>query len=142
MKIQAALLRDELCRIAEATTQIPPYRPEFPVELCQRAVTYVLEQRRRGKTLAQCAKELGQPQARLHYWMYQRCAKKSAPPPSPQAPPAERPLPVLRPVQVEKRRVPSEDGVLQRRYILRSPAGWVLEELSLEELGELLRSLL
>ena len=51
MKIEAALLRDELCRIAETTTQIPPYRPEFPFELCQRVVKYVLNPRRRGKTL-------------------------------------------------------------------------------------------
>lgn len=142
MKIQAAELRDELCRIAEAQSQIPPYRPEFPVELCQRVVSYVLEQRRRGKSVAECARALGLPKGRLHYWLYQRCSPNSSSVPPPAPPPEKPPLGALRPVQVAAEVVQVYDGVPERRYSLRSPSGWELSDLSLGELVQLLRSLL
>ena len=141
MKIQAALLRDELCRIAEAQTTIPPYRPEFPVELCQRVVNYVLAQRRCGKSVAECAKELGLQKGRLHYWLYQRCTPKPSPAPPPAPLGAIPPLGALRPVQVTAEVVKVYDGVPERRYLLRSPSGWELSDLSLGELVQLLRSL-
>ena len=142
MKIQAAELRDELCRITEAQSQIPPYRPEFPVELCQRVVGYVLEQRRRGKSVAECAKALGLPRGRLHYWLYQRCTPNASSAPHPARPPEETGRPALRPVQVAAEVVKVYDGVPERRYSLRSPSGWELSALSLGELVQLLRSLL
>jgi hypothetical protein len=141
MKIQAALLRDELCRIAEAQAQIPPYRPEFPRELSERVVEYVLQQRRRGKTLAECAQELGQPKSRLHYWLYQRKKPEAEKAPTPSPGPTPRAPVALRPVQVTSQMVTVYDGVPERRYILRSPSGWELKDLSLVELVELLRSL-
>jgi hypothetical protein len=71
------------------------------------------------------------PRARLHYWVYQRAKLPEARP--------ERSL--LRPVQVSSQIVHVQDGVPERRYLLRSPAGWVLGDLRLPELMELLRSL-
>jgi hypothetical protein len=48
---------------------------------------------------------------------------------------------VVRPVQVSAELVPVHDGVPERRYLLRSPTGWELRDLTLPELVELLRSL-
>jgi hypothetical protein len=133
MKTEAEQLRDELSRLVEEQNPTDPtLPPEVPISLIQRVVAYLQQQRARGRTLAQCALELGVPKGRLHYWLYQR----HRPRPSPDKPP-----PLVRPVQVSSELVPVLDGVPERRYILRSPAGWELRELTLKELVELLRSL-
>lgn len=132
MKNQAESLREELSRIIQEQAQTEPtLPPEFPPELIGRVVQFVEEQRRQGKTLVQCAQELGIGKGRVHYWLYQRRRRLLSP----------RPEPPLRPVQVASEMVPVYDGVRERRYTLRSPAGWELRELTLAELVELLQSL-
>ena len=139
MKTEAELLRDELARITLLQSQSDSPLLEVPKELIGRVVAHIQQQRAGGKTLAQCAQELGIPKGRLHYWLYQRPRPTSASPPSPPPPP---PPPVVKPVQVSSELVPVFDGVPERRYTLRSPSGWELRELTLPELTELLRSLL
>ncbi len=136
MKTEAELLRDELARITLLQSQSDSPLLEVPKELIGRVVAHIQQQRAGGKTLAQCAQELVIPKGRLHYWLYQRprMASASSPPPPPP--------PVVKPVQVSSEMVPVFDGVPERRYTLRSPAGWELRELTLPELTELLRSLL
>lgn len=133
MKTQAELLRDEILRVIDEQNQSEPdSSPEFAEELIARVVRYVHQQRARGITVAQCAQELSVSKNRLHYWLYQR-ARLSA---------KETPAPALRPVvQVASEMVPVYDGVPERRYVMRSPAGWELRELTMPELVELLRSL-
>lgn len=132
MKTQADSLRQELTRIIEEQKQHAPKRPPtFPKDLIERVVHYVRQQARRGQTLLACSQELGIPRARLHYWVYQLA--------KPQVPSSPRSL--LRPVQLSAQVVPVSDGVPERRYTLRSPAGWELSDLCLPELVELLRSL-
>lgn len=132
MKKEAQALRQELATlIQEQTGSAPTQPPSFPQELIERVAHYVRQQARRGQTLVQCSQELGVPRARLHYWVYQRAKSAVAAP--------ERSL--LRPVQVSSQIVHVPDGVPERRYLLRSPAGWVLADLRLPELVELLRSL-
>ena len=132
MKSQAESLRQELARITDEQKQRAPSQPlTIPKDLIERVAQYVRQQARRGQTLLQCSQELGIPRPRLHYWVYQ-LAKR----PVPSTPPS-----LLRPVQVSAQIVPVSDGVPERRYTLRSPAGWVLSDLRLPELVELLRSL-
>ena len=137
MKTHAELLRDELARITLLQSQSDSPLLQVPKELIGRVVAHIQEQRAGGKTLAKCAQELGIPKGRLHYWLYQRPrpTSDSSPPPPP-------PPPVVKPVQVSAELVPVFDGIPERRYTLRSPAGWELRELTLPELTELLRSLL
>lgn len=132
MKSQADSLRQELARIIDEQKQhAPTHPPTVPKDLIERVAQYVRQQARRGQTLLQCSQELGIPRPRLHYWVYQ-LAKR----PVPSTPPSR-----LRPVQVSAQVVPVPDGVPERRYTLRSPAGWQLSDLRLPELMELLRSL-
>lgn len=132
MKKEAQALRQEVATVLQQQTRSAPTQsPSFPQDLIERVARYVRQQARRGQTLEQCSQELGVPRARLHYWVYQRAR--------PAVPAPERSL--LRPVQVSSQIVHVPDGVPERRYILRSPAGWVLADLRLPELVELLRSL-
>lgn len=132
MKTQADLLRQELARITQEASRTSPTQPlAFPPELIERVVHYVRQQARKGQTLEQCSQELGVPRARLHYWRYKR--------PKPPVPSSPRSL--LRPGQLSAEVVHVQDGVPERRYTLRSPAGWVLSDLRFPELMELLRSL-
>lgn len=132
MNKEAQALRQQMDALREEQARADPTRPPtFPQELIERVARYVRQQARGGKTLLQCSQELGVPRARLHYWVYQRTKLPEAGP--------ERSL--LRPVQVSSQIVHVQDGVPERRYRLRSPAGWVLEDLRLPELMELLRSL-
>ena len=132
MKSQTELLREEIARIiGEQALRSPSQSPEFPKDLVERVVKYVAEQRRVGKTIVQCIKELGMPKGRMQYWLYQRGPRVVDPPPPP----------VLREVEVSSEVVPVYDGVPERRYTLSSPAGWELRDLSFSELVELLRSL-
>lgn len=131
MKTIASLLRDEITQILEAHASKSSTLPaEFPQALIQRVLQYVRQQQAAGRPVSHCAQELGLPQGRLHYWLYQRSRKLA-----PSAPP------VLRPVQVSSELVPVYDGVPERRYVLHSPAGWALRDLRFAELVELLRSL-
>ena len=132
MKNQAELLRQELARITDEASRTTPSQPSvFPQELIERVVQYVRQQARHGQSLQQCSQELGVPRARLHYWVYKR----------PQAAAPSSPRSLLRPVQVSAELVHVQDGVPERRYTLRSPAGWELSDLRFPELVELLRSL-
>jgi hypothetical protein len=132
MKTKGEELRDEIARVTEEHGRKYPSMPTvFPPELVRRVAAYAREQMAQGKAMAECSQELGLPKARLHYWVYDR--SKRASPPGPAA--------VLRPVKVSSELVPVYDGVPERRYVFRSPAGWEIRELTLEELTELLRRL-
>ena len=133
MKTQADQLRQELALILEQSRTSPTQPLVFPPELIERVIQFVRQQAKQGQSLAQCSQQLGVPRMRLHYWLYKRSK-----------PPAADPGPsVLRPVQVQlsSQLVPVTDGVPERRYTLRSPAGWELSDLRLPELVQLLRSL-
>lgn len=132
MTSAADSLRAELTRISLEHSHSSPTRPVvFPSALIHRVVAFVRQQARLGQSLAQCSQQLGVPRLRLHYWVYKR-----------QTPPAPTPSPsLLRPVQVSSSLVSVLDGVAERRYTLRSPAGWQVQDLRLSELVELLRSL-
>ena len=132
MTSAADSLRAELTRITLEHSHSSPTRPVvFPSALIHRVVSFVRQQARLGQSLAQCSQQLGVPRLRLHYWVYKR-----------QKPPAPTPSPsLLRPVQVSSSLVSVLDGVAERRYTLRSPAGWQVQDLRLSELVELLRSL-
>ena len=134
MSSAADSLRAELTRISLEHSHSSPTRPVvFPSALIHRVVAFVRQQARLGQSLAQCSQQLGVPRLRLHYWVYKR-----------QTPPAPDPFPsqsLLRPVQVCSSLSPLLDGVAERRYTLRSPAGWQVQDLRLSELVELLRSL-
>ena len=135
MKTSAKALREEIERsIQEQSGGEAPRVTVFGAELVARVVQYVTAEQQRGRTLLQCAEELGVDRGRLLYWMYQRSRRKAPAEPPP-------PPPSLRPVQVSAEMVPVYDGVRERRYTLRSPAGWELRELTQDELITLLRSL-
>jgi hypothetical protein len=135
MKEKAEELRDELSRIILEQSQANPNAPTvFPPELIQRVVAYVLQQRGKGITSRQCSQRLNISHARLHYWMYARSKTAGKPP---KCPPS-----ALRPVQVSAEMVPVYDGVRERRYAVRSPAGWEVKDLTLQELTEILRGLI
>ena len=132
MKSKVEELRAQITRITEEQDRKDPSGPaEYPQELVSRVAAYAREQIAQGRSLLECAQELGLPRARLHYWVYNRSRRTRAP-----APPA-----VLRPVQISSQMVPVYDGVPERRYVFRSPAGWELRELTLDEVTELLRRL-
>jgi hypothetical protein len=132
MKDKVEELRAEITRVIQEQAQKDPsVLAEYPQELVGRVAAYVREQLVKGRSLAQCAQELGLPKARLHYWVYDR--SRRAREPAPRA--------VLRPVQVSSQMVPVYDGVRERRYVFRSPSGWELRELTLSEVTELLRRL-
>ena len=134
MKEKTEQLRDELHRIIQAQAQGNSNAPiVFPQELIQRVVAYALEQRAKGITLAKCSQLLNISHARLHYWMYYRSKNRG------KQTPAQPPL--VRPVQVSAQMVPIYDGVPERRYSVRSPAGWQVQDLTLKELTEILRGL-
>ena len=132
---KARELRDELNRITvEHADNFPKLPTFFPPELVGRVVEYVEEQRAKGISVAECSKVLNLSKSRLHYWLYGRKKKVRAPIP--------RPAPTLRPVQVSSEMVPVYDGVRERRYSVRSPAGWEVKDLTLQELTEILRGLI
>ena len=135
MKSKAEELRDELNRvIVEHSRDFPKLPTFFPQELVERVVEYVREQGSKGISVADCSTELNISAARLHYWRYGRKNKVRAPIP--------RPAPTLRPVQVSSEMVPVYDGVRERRYAVRSPAGWEVKDLTIQELTEILRGLI
>ena len=134
MKKKLKELRDEINRVTEEYAREYPTQPTlFPPELIERVVEYVLEQRTQGITLAGCSMDLNLSKARLHYWLYGRKNKVSAP--------MQRRPSALRPVQVSSEMVPVYDGVRERRYSVSSPAGWEVKDLTLKELTEILRGL-
>ena len=134
MKSKAEELRDELTRVMQEHARDYPTLPTFfPPELVERVVQYVREQGAKGISVAECSKELMMSQARVHYWLYGRKKQVSAP--------MQRRPPALRPVQVSAEMVPVYDGVPERRYAVRSPAGWEVKDLTLKELTEILRGL-
>jgi hypothetical protein len=134
MKTKVEELRDELTQVMEDYARNYPTLPTFfPPELVERVVQYVREQGTQGVSVADCSKQLGISQPRLHYWLYGRKAKIKAP--------MQRRSPALRPVQVSAELVPVYDGVRERRYTVRSPAGWEVKDLTIKELTEILRGL-
>ena len=130
MKTLADQLRQELALIAQQHAAAPTQPRVFPAELIERVVQFVRQQARMGQSLASCSQLLGVPRLRLHYWVYKRR------PPAAASGPA-----LLRPVQLSSELVQVTDGVPERRYTLRSPAGWQLGDLRFPELVQLLRSL-
>lgn len=134
VKNQAQQLREELSQISDEQARTDPAQPlQYPDELIDRVLAFVQQQRAQGQSLAQIALDLGLAPGRLHYWLYQRQRRRPASQKAPEL--------ALRPVRVSAQMVPVYDCVPERRYILRSPAGWELRELTLAELAELLRSL-
>lgn len=132
MKSKVDELRAQIARVTQEQAAKDPSLPrEYPQELIGRVAAYAREQMTKGQSMAQCAQELGLPRARLHYWVYDRSRRARAP----------GPAAGLRPVQVSSQMVPVYDGVPERRYLFRSPAGWELRELTLDEVTELLRRL-
>lgn len=134
MKDKAEDLRDELSQVILRHAEASPNTPtEFPQELLDRVVAYVLQQRKHGITIAKCSERLNISQARLHYWMYGR-GKTGGGQQKPR-------LAALRPVQVSSEIVRVPDGAPEPRFTVRSPAGWEVKDLRLAELAQLLRSL-
>ena len=131
MKTLADQLRQELALIAQQHAASPTLPRVFPPELIERVVQFVRQQARMGQSLASCSQQLGVPRLRLHYWVY----KRTRPPASASGPA------LLRPVQLSSELVQVTDGVPERRYTLRSPAGWQLGDLRFPELVQLLRTL-
>ncbi len=133
MKTETELLRQELARLHQPPSpDAPTPTAEDTADLVARVVRYVAAQRQHGKTLLQCAKELGLPKGRLHYWVYQRGRVKAA----------STPPPVLRPVQVVA--APRTDvhvAAKPRRFVLHSHFGWELRDLLLPELLLIMRDL-
>lgn len=114
-----------------------PHRPmHYDPALVARIVSYLWERRLLGETVAQCSEKLGISTGKLRRWMALMSPVPSASAPSPSA------LARLRPVEVSAQQVPVFDGVPERRYTIRSPSGFLVTELRLEELVLLLRSLL
>jgi len=134
MKTKGEELRDELTRVMQEHARNHPTEPTFfPPELVESVVKYVQEQRAQGISVAECSQELRMSQSRLHYWLYGRKKKVGAS--------MQRRPPALRPVQVSAELVPVYDGVPERRYMVRSPAGWEVKDLTLKELTEIMRGL-
>lgn len=134
MKTKAEELREDLYRvIKEYARDYPKKQTFFPPELVGRVVEYVREQKAKGISIGECSEELCLSKGRVHYWLYGRNKKIRAP--IPHRPPA------LRQVQVSSDMVPVYDGVRERRYSVRSPAGWEVKDLTLQELTEILRGL-
>jgi hypothetical protein len=132
MKTKVAELRDELARVMEEHAEKEPTKPlVFAPELIRRVVEYVREQGKQGKSAPECCRELGLPPPRLHYWLYSLHRRGQL----------ARPAGAMRPVLVSVENKPVYDGVPERRYTVRSPAGWQAGDLTLAELTQLLRSL-
>jgi hypothetical protein len=117
-----------------------PFHPmQYDLALVERIVAYVLHRRRYDETVVQCSEKLGIAPGKLRKWVYQRrngavitdqVALRSLPP-----------LSMLLPVQVRAEQVFVQDGVPERRYSVRSPAGFEVRDLRMDELVVLLRSL-
>ena len=117
-----------------------PCQPmQYDPPLIDRIVAYVLHRRLHQETVAQCSQKLGIATGKLRRWVYQRRHEVALydPTPTPKLPP----LSMLLPVQVRAEQVLVHDGVAERRYALRSPSGFEVRDLSLDELVVLLRSL-
>lgn len=114
-----------------------PHRPmHYGPALVARIVSYLWQRRLLGETVAQCSEKLGLPTGRLRRWM------GTVSPLPPASVPPVPPAPRLRPVEVSAQQVCVFDGVPERRYCIRSPSGFQVDDLRLEELALLLRSLL
>lgn len=125
-------LRDEHIRL------FPHLPMEYSPELQQRIVAYLRQQLQAGQTLAQCSAQLQLPASRLRRWMllYPRPSLLAPPPGVP------RPPQTVMPVQVCPELVSVPDGVPERRYTVRTPSGYEVPQLRIEELVYLLRCLL
>ena len=117
-----------------------PFQPmKYDLALIERIVAYVFHRRLYDETVAQCSEKLGIAPGKLRRWVYQR---RNGPAVTDQV--ALRSLPpfsMLLPVQVRAEQVFVQDGVPERRYSVRSPAGFEVRDLSMDELVVLLRSL-
>ncbi len=117
-----------------------PCQPmQYDSPLIDRIVAYVLHRRLYEETVAQCSEKLGIATGLLRRWVYQRRHEVALYQPSPT--PKLPPLSMLLPVQVRAEQVLVTDGVAERRYAVRSPAGFEVRDLSMDELVVLLRSL-
>jgi len=119
--------------------QHPCQSMQYDLALIDRIVAYVLHRRLYEETVAQCSEKLGIATGKLRRWVYQR--RHEAALYDPATVPKLPPLSMLLPVQVRAEQVLVHDGVAERRYAVRSPAGFEVRDLSMDELVVLLRSL-
>ena len=125
---------DELERIRRRHEAEFPHLPiEYSPELVDRIVAYIRAQQQKGQTVLQSSAELRIPLSTLRRWLYSPRRVGGA-----QGP---RMTGSLRPVRVSAEEVVVHDGVPERRFTVRSPAGWKVRDLTLRELTELFRSL-
>ncbi len=112
--------------------------PEQPMsysdELIDRIVDYTRKQQKKGIPSSTTSDRLKIPHGRLHYWLYHR-GRKLRPAP------AAHPL-TLRPVEISSEVHSAPDGRRQALFTVRSPSGWQVSDLTLEQLSQLLRSLM
>jgi hypothetical protein len=108
---------------------------QYEPALVARIVGYVWARRLHQETLEQCSQKLGISVPQLRRWLFRLGRAR------PRGPAAPPPSSLLRPVQVSAEMVPVPDGVAEKRYTLRSPAGYQVRGLRLEELMVLLRGL-
>lgn len=114
-----------------------PHRPmQYEPAVVARIVGYVWARRLHGETLEQCSQKLGLSVPRLRRWLY-KSGQAGRTGPVTTAPASS----LLRPVQVTAEMVRVPDGVAEKRYTLRSPAGYQVRGLRLRELIVLLRGL-
>lgn len=130
-------LAQELLEFRIEHTRKYPHLPlVFEPELIARVVSYLWERQRQGQTLEQCSKKLGIAPGRLRGWLYRRAPRPQRQPlPEPAAPS------LMRSVLVTSEVVRVPDGVPERVYTLRSPTGFRVRGLRLQELIVLLKSL-
>jgi hypothetical protein len=122
---------DELERMRrQHEAEFPNLPFDYSPKLVERIVSYVRAQQQAGQTVLSSCVELRIPLSLLRRWLY---------------PPRRRGRPErmggLRPVRVSAEEVVVHDGVPERRFTVRSPAGWRVKDLTLRELTELFRSL-
>lgn len=125
---------EELERIRRQHEADFPHLPfEYSPELVERIVAYIRGQQQVGQTVLQSSAELRVPLSLLRRWLYhpRRSGGQAG----------RAGMGGLRPVRVSAEEVVVYDGVPERRFTVRSPAGWKVRDLTLRELTELFRSL-
>src|SRR5262245_7257770 len=114
--------------------KFPDQPMPYSDELIDRIVEYTRKQQKKGIPSSKTSERLGLSENRLHYWIYQRGRKHKASPPSQAL--------TLVPVEISSEVCASPEGKRQARFTVRSPSGWEVNDLTLAELGALLRSLI
>lgn len=100
----------------------------------ERIVAWVRGQQALGRVVPELSEELAIPVTQLRSWMYTRRRWR--------APYEEPDVALLRPVQIETEMVHMPDGAPERRYTVRLRTGVRVNQLTLAEVTEVLRSLI